>query len=100
MKRLSEIIKSENLPGTKVNINEIFDKEIVITNFRKLNHSKIKGNSSCLQIQFKFSEFSNDLYIVFTSSEVILKQFSNNITTDMLPCIAILRHRNNYYIFE
>ena len=80
MNRFSEIVNDENLPGIKVNIQEIFDKEIVITNYRKLNHSKIKGNSFCLQIQFKYTESSNELYVTFTSSEVLLKQDSSLYT--------------------
>lgn len=99
MNRFSEIVNSDNLPGIKVNINEIFDKEIVITNYRKLDSSKIKGNSFCLQIQFKYTEFSNELYVVFTSSEVLLKQVMQ-ISAEMFPFLATIRHRNNYYIFE
>lgn len=99
MNRFSEIVNDGNLPGIKVNINEIFDKEIVITNYRKLNHSKIKSNSFCLQIQFKYTESSNELYVVFTSSEVLLKQVMK-VSTEQFPFLATIRHRNNYYIFE
>lgn len=99
MNRFSEIVNDENLPGIKVNIQEIFDKEIVITNYRKLNHSKIKGNSFCLQIQFKYTESSNELYVTFTSSEVLLKQVMR-VSAEKLPFLATIRHRNNYYVFE
>lgn len=96
MKRFSDISKSDNLCGTKVNISELFGKEIVILNYRKLEHSKIKNNDFCLQIQFKYSENSNDLYIVFTSSTVILKQLEC-VSSDMLPFLATIQYKNNYY---
>lgn len=99
MRRFSDISKSDNLSGTKVNISEIFGKEIVILNYRKLNHSKIKNNDFCLQIQFKYSENSNDLYIVFTSSTVILKQLES-MDSETLPFLATINYKNNYYIME
>ncbi|MCD6214935.1 MAG: hypothetical protein J7J46_08190 [Candidatus Desulfofervidus sp.] len=89
--RFSDFAEEEApLEGKKRKIEEILNIEILVTGFR-IGKSKYK-DKDYLTLQF---ENGNKKYIVFTGSEVLLKQAQKY--ADKIPFYTTIRKVNSYY---
>lgn len=79
--------------GDKKKINDIFNQEILITNF-KIRDSKKRQDSSYATIQFRQGD-SN--YILFTGSEVLIDQLEKY--KENLPFYTIIKKIDRYFTF-
>lgn len=95
MEKFGEFAQDEDsrLEGDKLNISELFNKEIVITAYRLMPSKAVKGKQ-CLQIQFQYPG-GDDMYIAFTNSEVIIRQLTQY--KDHIPFLTTVRKRGSYY---
>ena len=78
------------LEGDKKNIQEIFNKEILIIGFR-ISPSKYKGKNY-LTLQFKMD---GKKYIIFVGSDPLMEQAQKG--TDEMPYRTTIVQRGNYY---
>lgn len=94
MHKFSDFACSEgNLEGTKVPFADLFNKEIVIRNFRKIK-SRVRDDKDCVQIQFSYTE-DGDNFVAFTSSAVIISQLEEY--SDELPFLTTICKKRRYY---
>jgi len=95
IKRFSDFAKDEvGLIGDKLKIGEIFNKEIYVTAYRILASKGVKGKE-VLQLQF---ELENHTYIVFTNSEVMIRQIKQYETE--IPFLTVIKKVGSYYTFS
>lgn len=87
------------MDGRKVKIEELFDKEIIVLNFR-IKNSKYDDakNPRCLTVQFAFPENQSEHRIFFSGSSVLMEQLENN--KDKLPFSATVKRVGKYYTFS
>jgi len=90
MKKFSDFSKENILDGDKIKIDGVLNKEITITNFSIKSSKHNSGKYLTLQI-----EFDNERYVIFTGSEVLIKQIEKY--KDEIPFTTILRKINKYY---
>ncbi len=78
------------LEGEKVNVEDILNKEILVTDFQFRQSHYHKGDYMILQ-------FRNDgeLKVVFTATEVVKKQLERH--KDQLPFYGTIVKKNRYY---
>ncbi len=69
IRKFSELGLQSKLSGDKIDIDQIFGKEIKVTAYR-IGPSKHNGGR-CLTLQF---EFEGATRVVFTASEVLMKE--------------------------
>lgn len=95
-KRFSDFAEEpELLNGNKLKIEEILNKEILITGF-KISDSKFhKSNSlKCLTLQFQVDD---EKHVIFTGSMVLIGQVEKY--KDEIPFITTIRKIDKYYSF-
>ena len=82
------------LEGDKVKIDNILNKEIIITGYR-IDKSKFgdNGDKYC-RIQFKETEKDN-FHVVFTGSLVLIDQLVH--ADGHFPFLTIIKKQNKYY---
>lgn len=68
VKKFSELGLQSKLSGEKIEIEQIFNKEILVTGY-KITPSK-HNSGRCLTLQF---EFEGKTRVIFTASEVMMK---------------------------
>lgn len=79
------------MPGVKKRLDEILNREILITDFRVTN-SKQQQNRQCLQMQFVLN---NEVCVCFTGSSVLLNQIQE--AKDNIPFYATVVKIDRYY---
>lgn len=82
------------MPGKKKRLDEILNREIVVTDFR-ITKSKRKEGTDCLQIQFMLDD---DVWVVFTGSAVLIDQIQS--ARDNMPFRGTLVKIDKYYSFS
>ena len=99
MKRFSDFAEAATpLEGTKKKLDDILNRDLIICNC-KVSESKYNENG-CKEyaiIQFK-EENSDELFVVFTESKVLIEQCEKN--KDMMPFIVVIKKINKYYTFN
>lgn len=99
MKRYSDFSETTTqLPGDKITIEEVLNKEIEVYGFR-VYKSKYKKNETgeYLTIQFKYPD-SDEFKIIFTGSDVLINQARD--AESELPFVAKIVKVNRYYSFS
>lgn len=92
MKKFSDISReSQNLPGKKINIADVFGKAIELLAFRTVP-SKVAPGKNCAQIQF---QLDGELFVAFTTSAVIMRQLVDYESE--LPFETVLRKQGRYH---
>ena len=92
-KRFADFAEEEHfLDGEKFRIDEILNKEILVTAY-EINDSKY-NDSKCLKLQF---EIDNVKHILFTGSTVLTDQVEKY--KDEIPFLTIIKKINKYYTF-
>lgn len=81
----------KSLEGDKKKIQDILNKEILITDF-KIKDSKQHSNTQYITIQFKIEGV---YYIVFTGSKILMEQLEKY--KDNLPYYVIIKKIDKYY---
>ncbi|MCQ2581642.1 MAG: hypothetical protein MJ170_01520 [Alphaproteobacteria bacterium] len=79
------------MPGVKKRLDEILNREILITDFRVTN-SKQQQNRHCLQLQFVLDD---EVCVCFTGSSVLLNQIQE--AKDNIPFHTIVVKIDRYY---
>lgn len=101
MKRYSDFsATTSQLPGDKVTIEQVLNKEIEIHGFR-VYKSKYKKNETgeYLTIQFRYPDSKPDQFmIIFTGSDVLINQARD--AEAELPFVAKIVKVNRYYSFS
>ena len=84
------------LTGSKVSLNSILNKELIILSFEKgASKFESKGTKLCTKVQFKCD---GEEHIFFTGSEVLTNQLETY--KDKLPFKATVQKVTNYYTFS
>lgn len=95
MKKFSDFAEDDlQLEGAKIAIEELINKQIIVTNYR-INDSKY-NDKKCLTVQFRYTSDS-DSNIFFTGSEVLrnqLEKYKNEI-----PFVTTIKKINRYFCF-
>lgn len=60
-------VRSKNLTGVKIGIEEVIDQEITVLDYR-VTESKFSRHGDCLHLQI---EYKNELRVIFTGSGVL-----------------------------
>ena len=97
MERFSDFASAcAQLEGTKIEIDNILNKEIIITGF-KIGDSKFKkpGNEKYERIQFKYNGKKEGSFVFFTGSTVLRRQLEEH--SDHIPFITTIKKINRYY---
>ena len=82
------------MPGKKRRLDEILNREILVTDFR-ITKSKRKEGTDCLQIQFVLDD---DVFVVFTGSSVLSDQIQS--ARDNIPFRGTVVKIDKYYSFS
>lgn len=82
------------MPGKKKRLDEILNREIVVTDFR-ITKSKRKEGTDCLQIQFVLDD---DVFVAFTGSAVLSDQIQ--AARDNIPFRGTVVKIDKYYSFS
>lgn len=82
------------MPGKKKRLDEILNREIVVTDFR-ITKSKRKEGTDCLQMQFILDD---DIFILFTGSAVLADQIQS--ARDNMPFRGTIVRIDKYYSFS
>lgn len=93
MERFSEFAEESGpLDGNKIRIDDILNKELIITGY-KIKESKYpKSGPKCLTLQVVLDDKK---YVLFTGSVVLLEQMEKY--QDHLPFIATIQKIDRYY---
>ena len=95
MRKFSEFATEESqFEGDKVKIDDLLNKEIVVSDY-KIGKSKYEGKGNYLTIQVKIE---NQLKVIFTGSEVLIKQCEKY--QEEMPFMAIIKKVDRYYSFS
>jgi hypothetical protein len=82
------------MPGVKKRLDEVLNKQILITDFR-IRDSKRRAGTQCLQIQFLMD---NDVCVAFTGSTVLADQME--FIKEKLPISTVILKIDKYYSFS
>jgi len=96
-KRFSDFADDEALPlkGDKVKIEDVIDKEILVTGFKLMDSKYNKnGHPKCLTLQI---ELNKEEHIVFTGSNVLIDQVERY--KDEMPFLSTIKRIQKYYTF-
>lgn len=94
-KKFSEIARDKlPMPGRKVRIDDILNKDIEIVDFRVRKSTK-RENTECLQLQFVYN---NEVCILFTGSVVLLDQIQS--VKEEFPVDTKIVKIDKYYAFS
>lgn len=85
------------MPGTKLRLDQILNREILVTDFR-ITKSKHHPGQDCLQIQFLMNQDEDDVYVAFTGSSVLMDQILS--VGDNMPFRATVVKIDRYYSFS
>lgn len=95
-KRFSDFAEEpELLDGSKLKMEEVLNKEILITGF-KISDSKFSksNNPKCLTLQF---EMDDEKHVIFTGSTVLINQIEKY--KDEIPFLTTIKKIDKYYSF-
>ncbi len=97
LKRFSDFAQESGpLDGTKLKIDDILNKEIMIIGFKTKDSKYAKSNSSkCLTIQF---ELDGNRHVIFTGSSVLIEQMEKY--QDEIPFLTVIKKIDRYYTFS
>ena len=101
MKNFSDFADKNDGPlkGSKFKIDEILNKEIVITGFKKKRSKYPRpNNEECLTIQFYFKEDKENNHILFTGSVILLGQLEKY--SENIPFLTKIIKIEKYYTFS
>jgi len=98
LKKFSDFAKNNIIEGVKKHIDDILNKEIIITN-AKISKSKYSKNESgkYLTLQYK-NEENGKAYIIFTGSDVLISQIEEY--KEQIPFQTKIIKINRYYTFS
>lgn len=97
MKRFSDFAPdSIPIDGDKMKIDEVLNKEIIVTGYN-INDSKYSRSNSqqCLKLQF---EFNNNKYVLFTGSNILCDQIKKYKSE--IPFATTIKKIDKYYSFS
>lgn len=95
MKRFSDFAEEQTLDGDKVKLDDVLNKEIVVTGY-VVTKSKYKSSGDmCLKLQF---EVDGAMYILFTGSNVLINQIERY--HDEIPFITTIKKVDKFYTFS
>ena len=95
MKRFSEFATEQTVDGDKVKLDDILNKEIVVTGFN-VTQSKYQNNGkNCLKLQF---EHKGIKHVLFTGSNVLINQIERY--QKEIPFISTIKKVDKFYTFS
>ena len=98
-------VASNTMDGKKVEINDVLNKEIVVTNFKvsPSKHYKNKGDGTYTRIQFYYlDDETEEKMVLFTGSSVLKEQLEGIMeeTGDTPKFRATITKIADYYTFS
>lgn len=96
-KRFSDFAEEASpMDGTKLKIEDVINKEILVINCKIKESKYSKTNSSkCLMLQF---EMDGNRYVLFTGSSVLLEQMEKY--KEEIPFLTTIKKVDRYYTFS
>lgn len=95
MKRFSDFAEEQTLDGEKMKLDDVLNKEIIVTGFM-VSRSKYKSNGeNCLKLQF---ELNGTKHILFTGSNVLINQIERYQSE--IPFISTIKRVDKFYTFS
>jgi len=82
------------MPGDKKFMNDLLNREIIVTDFR-ITNSKKRNGTDCLQLQFLMD---GKACVVFTGSSVLIDQIQS--AKEQIPFAATIVKIDRYYSFS
>lgn len=92
--RFGDFAEEEVFDGEKLRLDEILNKEILVTGFR-IKDSHQKKGTQYLTIHF---EMEGRQHITFTGSTVLMDQLKKYATH--IPFISVIKKINRHYTFS
>ncbi len=93
MKKFSDFADEQGLVGEKMPVAEVFNKTIVVTGYRIIDSTAVKGKR-CLQLQF---ELNGEKHVLFSTSEVLLRQTEKY--AEHIPFETVIKKVGSYHTF-
>jgi hypothetical protein len=98
-KRFKDFAKEPALlDGEKIRIDKLLGKEIMVIGYRiapsKFDDGDVKKGALCLTIQFEYPSKKGH-YIVFTGSEILLRQFQEY--AQEIPFLATIKRVDRFF---
>lgn len=96
-KRFSDFAEEASpMDGTKLKIEDVINKEILVINC-KIRESKYSKTNSpkCLMLQF---EMNGNRYVLFTGSSVLIEQMEKY--KEEIPFLTTIKKVDRYYTFS
>lgn len=84
--------ESGPLDGDKIRIDDVLNKELIVTGYRIKESKYPKSGPKCLMLQVVLDD---EKYVLFTGSVVLLEQMEKY--QDHLPFIATIQKIDRYY---
>lgn len=82
------------MPGDKKFMNDILNREIIVTDYR-ITNSKKRNGTDCLQLQFLMDDVP---CVIFTGSSVLIDQIQ--CARDQIPFATTIVKIDKYYSFS
>lgn len=92
--RFGDFAEEETFDGDKIKLDEILNKEILVTGYKIKDSSQKKG-TQYLTIHF---EIGSEKHVTFTGSVVLMDQLKKY--ESHLPFLAIIKKINRHYTFS
>jgi len=96
VKRFSDFSDEKIIEGEKIRLDEIINKEIIITDY-DIKGTKFSDNKSgkCLTLQFEIERMTR---VIFTGSDVLIKQIEKY--KEHIPFLTVIKKIKRYYTFS
>lgn len=92
--RFGDFAEEEAFDGDKIRLDEIMNKEILVTGF-KIKDSHQKKGTQYLTIHF---ELDNKRHVTFTGSIVLMDQLKKY--ESHIPFLSVIKKINRHYTFS
>lgn len=84
------------MPGVKKYLNDILNREILVTDFR-ITKSKRREGTECMQFQFKLDD---TVCVAFTGSAVLIDQMQTARDGGNMPFVGTIVKIDKYFSFS
>lgn len=84
------------MPGDKKFLNEVLNREILVTDFR-IKESKRRQGTKCLQLQFLLDD---KVCVAFTGSSVLIDQVNTAYEKGVIPFQTTIVKVDKYFSFS
>ena len=88
--------KHQNFTGEKINISRVFNKEIIIHEYRIVDSKYQKNTEKCMHLQI---EIDNQMRVLFTGSGVLMDTITK-VSPEDFPFAATIEKVGEHFEFR